>query len=50
MCGLKRLGSARVISVGHAFVQNRRRHYEFGVEEEASLRILAAFDELTLAI
>jgi IS6 family transposase len=51
MRGLKRLRSARVISAGHAFVQNiRRGHYELGVEEVANLRVLAAFDELTLAI
>jgi hypothetical protein len=31
MRGLKRLRSARVISTGHAFVQNLRRgHYELG--------------------
>ena len=35
----------------HAFVQNLRRgHYELGVEEVANLWVLAAFDELTLAI
>jgi IS6 family transposase len=51
MRGLKRLRSARVISAGHAFVQNiRRGHYELGVEEVANLRVLAAFDELALAI
>jgi transposase-like protein len=51
MRGLKRLRSARVISAGHAFVQNLRRgHYELGTEEPVNLRVLAAFDELTLAI
>jgi transposase, IS6 family len=51
MRGLKRLRCARVISAGHAFVQNLRRgHYELGVEEIANLRVLAAFNELTLAI
>jgi len=40
-----------VISAGHAFVQNLRRgHHELGVEEGANLRVLAAFNELTLAI
>jgi IS6 family transposase len=40
-----------VISAGHAFVQNLRRgHYKLRVEEVANLRVLAAFDELTLAI
>ena len=51
MRGLKRLPSARVISAGHAFIQNLRRgHYELGTEATVNLRILAAFDELTLAI
>jgi IS6 family transposase len=51
MRGLKQLRSAQVISAGHAFVQNiRRGHYELGVEEAVNLRVLAAFDELTLAI
>jgi hypothetical protein len=51
MRGLTRLQSTRVISTGHAFVQNiRRGHYELGVEETVNLRVLAAFDELALAI
>jgi transposase, IS6 family len=51
MRGLKRLRSARVISAGHAFVQNLRRgHYELGVDEPTPLRVAAAFDELTPAI
>jgi transposase, IS6 family len=51
MRGLKRLRCARVISAGHAFVQNiRRGHYELGTEERVNLRVLAAFDELALAI
>jgi transposase, IS6 family len=51
MRGLKRLRCARVISAGHAFVQNvRRGHYELGVEEPMTLRVAAAFDELALAI
>ena len=51
MRGLKRLRCAQVISTGHAFMQNLRRgHYELGIEEPLNLRILAAFDELTLAI
>jgi transposase-like protein len=50
MRGLKQLRCARVISAGHAFVQNiRRGHYELGTEEVANLRVLTAFDELTLA-
>jgi transposase, IS6 family len=51
MRGLRRLRCARVICAGHAFVQNLRRgHYELGAEERVNLRVLAAFDELTLAI
>jgi transposase, IS6 family len=51
MRGLKQLRCARVISAGHTFIQNiRRGHYELGTEEVLNLRVLAAFDELTLAI
>jgi hypothetical protein len=40
-----------VTSTGHAFVQNfHRDHYELVVEDVANLRVLAAFDELALAI
>jgi IS6 family transposase len=35
MRGLKRLGSAQVISTVHAFVQNlRRSHYELGMDTD----------------
>lgn len=51
MRGLKQLPSARVITAGHAFVQNiRRGHYELGTEQTVNLRVPAAFDELALAI
>jgi IS6 family transposase len=51
MRGLKQLRCARVISAGHAFIQNiRRGHYELGAEEIINLRVPAAFDELALAI
>ena len=51
MRGLKQLRCARVITAGHAFIQNiRRGHYELGTEEVLNLRVLAVFDELTLAI
>ena len=51
MRGLKQLRCAQVISAGHAFIQNiRRGHYELGTEEVLNLRVLAAFDELALAI
>jgi transposase-like protein len=51
MRGLTRLRSARVISAGHAFVQNLRRgHHELGVEVDPRHRLAAAFTELALAI
>jgi transposase-like protein len=51
MRGLKTDQSARIIIAGHAFIQNiRRGHYELGVDEPMTLRVAAAFDELTLAI
>jgi transposase, IS6 family len=51
MRGLNQLRCARVITTGHAFVQNLRRgHYELGVEEPTTLRVAAAFTELALAI
>ena len=51
MRGLKQLRCARVITAGHAFVQNiRRGHYELGTEEMVNLRVLAAFNELVMAI
>ena len=51
MRGFKRLGSARVISAGHAFIQNLRRgHYELSVDVDPRYRLPAVFTELTLAI
>ena len=51
MRGLKRFRSARVITAGHAFVQNLRRgHYELGLDVDPRHRLLAAFTELVLAI
>jgi transposase-like protein len=51
MRGLKRLRSARLISAGHAFVQNLRRgHYELAVDLDARDRLAVAFDDLALAI
>jgi transposase, IS6 family len=51
MRGLKRLRSARVISTGHAFVQNLRRgHYELGLDADPRHRLPAAFTELARVI
>jgi IS6 family transposase len=51
MRGLKRLRSARVISAGHAFVQNLQRgHYELATDIDPRHRIPHAFTELVLAI
>jgi transposase, IS6 family len=51
MRGLKRHRSARIISAGHAFVQNLRRgHYELATDVPARHRTRAAFDQLTMAI
>ncbi len=51
MRGLKTNQSARIIIAGHAFIQNiRRGHYELGVDEPMTLRVMAAIDELALAI
>jgi transposase, IS6 family len=49
--GRKRDGSARVITAGHAFVQNLRRgHDELAAAEPATRRVAVAFDELAVAI
>ena len=52
MRGLKTDRSARVITRGHAFIQNLRRgHYELGMESaNRHVRVAAAFDELTIRI
>lgn len=51
MRGLQRLRSTRVISAGHAFVQNLRRgHYDIATHIEPSRQLPAAFAELALAI
>ena len=47
MRSLKRLRSARVISAGHALVQNLRRgHYELGVDIDRRSRLITIFAEL----
>jgi len=51
MRGLTRLRSARVISTGHAFVQNLHHgHYELGMDTDRRHRLPAAFTELACAI
>jgi transposase-like protein len=51
MRGLKQDRSAKVIVVGHAFVQNMRRgHYELATGEPTNRRLAVAFDELAVAI
>jgi IS6 family transposase len=51
MRGLKRLRSARVISAGHAFVQNLRRgHDELGWDIDRRYRLAAIFAELARTI
>ena len=51
MRGLKRLRSARVISAGHAFVQNLHRgHYELATDIDPRHRIPQAFAELIRAV
>jgi transposase, IS6 family len=51
MRGLKRRRSARILAVGHAFVQNLRRgHYELATDVPAHHRVAAAFDQLVVAI
>jgi transposase, IS6 family len=51
MRGLKQDRSARVVIVGHGFVQDLRRgHYELATEEPAGRRVAIAFAELAVAI
>jgi len=51
MRGRKQDRSARVITAGHAFVQNLRRgHYKLAVDGPTSRRVAVAFQELALAI
>ena len=51
MWGLKQLGSVRVISVGHALIQNvRRGHYELATDIGPRHRLATAFAGLALAV
>jgi hypothetical protein len=51
MCGFNQDHSAKVVTAGHAFVQNLRRgHFELAVEEPVNRRVAVALDELAMAI
>ena len=51
MRGLKTDRGATAVITGHAFVRNiRHGHYELGGEEPTTLRVVAAFTELAVAI
>jgi hypothetical protein len=50
MRGLKQFRLVRVISVGHAFIQNvRRGHFELATDIDPRQRLATAFAELALA-
>ncbi|MEJ7742860.1 MAG: IS6 family transposase [Nocardioidaceae bacterium] len=51
MRGVKTFRSARILAIGHAFVQNLRRgHYDIATDTPVQHRLPAAFDEPALAI
>jgi len=51
MRGLKTFRSARILTTGHAFIQNLRRgHYDIATDAPVHHRVRVAFDELALAI
>ncbi len=51
MRGLKTDRTASVVIAGHAFIQNLRRgHYELRTDASPVGRLVAAFDELALAV
>jgi transposase-like protein len=51
MRGLKRHRSARILTAGHAFVQNLRRgHYDIAMDVPACHRLRIAFDDLATTI
>ena len=51
MRGLKRHRSARILAVGHAFVQNLRRgHYDMATDAPDHHRLRIAFDDLTVTL
>ena len=51
MRGLKRHRSARILAVGHAFVQNLRRgHYDIATDVPDRHRLRIVFDDLAITI
>ncbi len=51
MRGVKTFRSARILAIGHAFVQNLRRgHYDIATDVPVQHRLPEAFVELALAI
>ena len=51
MRGLKRHRSARILTAGHAFVQNLRRgHYDIATDVPSRHLLRATFDDLAFAI
>jgi len=51
MRGLQQVRSVRVISIGHAFIQNvRRSHYELATNVAPRHRLATAFAELAHAV
>lgn len=51
MRGLQQIRSVRVISIGHAFIQNvRRGHYELATDVAPRHRLATAFAELMFAV
>ena len=51
MRGLKRHRSARVLAVGHAFVQNLRRgHYDIATDVPEHHRLRIAFDDVAISV
>jgi IS6 family transposase len=51
MRGLKTLRSTRVVSAGHAFIQNLRRgHYELGADVDPRYQLPVVSTEFALTI
>jgi hypothetical protein len=51
MRGIKTMTGLRVVTAGHAFLQNLRRgHYEIATDEPRGRQVAIAFTELARAI